>query len=104
LSHLEDDASKKALIFTQDSDAPDSARLCYIGTDNLAAGRQAGQLIREAVPGGGKIMLFVGKLDAKNAQERIAGIKEVLAGANVKVISEGRRCSRDDATRKWKVR
>jgi len=80
------DASKKALIFTQDSDAPDSARLCYIGTDNLAAGRQAGQLIREAVPGGGKIMLFVGKLDAKNAQERIAGIKEVLAGSNVEVI------------------
>ena len=31
-------------------------------------------------------MLFVGKLDAKNAQERIAGIKEVLAGSNVEVI------------------
>ena len=83
---LINDASKKALIFTQDSDAPDSARLCYIGTDNIAAGRQAGQLIREAVPGGGKIMLFVGKLDAKNAQERIAGIKEVLGGSNLEVI------------------
>ena len=79
-------AAKRALVFTQDSDAPDSDRACYIGTDNVAAGRQAGQLIREAIPGGGSIMLFVGKLDAQNAQERIQGIKETLAGSNIRVI------------------
>jgi len=83
---LINDAAKKAIIFTQDSDAPKSNRTCYIGTDNLAAGRQAGQLIREAVPNGGKIMLFVGKLDARNAQERTQGIKEVLAGTKVEII------------------
>jgi aldose 1-epimerase len=81
-----DAASKRTLVFTQDSDAPSSARACYIGTDNVAAGRQAGQLIREAVPDGGAIMLFVGKLDAKNAQERVQGIKEVLAGSNITII------------------
>ena len=69
-----------AVVFTQDSDAPQSARTCYIGTDNVAAGRQAGQLIREAIPEGGAIMLFVGKLDARNAQERVQGIKDALAG------------------------
>ena len=79
-------AAKRALVFTQDSDAPKSDRACYIGTDNVAAGRQAGQLIREAVPEGGSIMLFVGKLDAQNAQERIQGIKETLAGSNIRVI------------------
>ena len=83
---LIDAAAKRALVFTQDSDAPQSARTCYIGTDNLAAGRQAGQLIREAVPEGGAIMLFVGKLDARNAQERVQGIKEALTGSNVTVI------------------
>ena len=83
---LLNDASKQALVFTQDSDAPQSARTCYIGTDNLAAGRQAGGLIREAVPGGGKIMLFVGKLDARNAQERISGIREALAGSGIEII------------------
>ena len=77
---LIDAAAKRALVFTQDSDAPQSARTCYIGTDNVAAGRQAGQLIREAIPEGGSIMLFVGKLDARNAQERMQGIKEALAG------------------------
>ena len=79
-------AAQRTLVFTQDSDAPDSARTCYIGTDNLAAGRQAGQLIREAIPEGGAIMMFVGKLDARNAQERVQGIKEVLAGSNIRIL------------------
>jgi ribose transport system substrate-binding protein len=83
---LIDDASKRTLVFTQDSDAPKSARAVYVGTDNLAAGRQAGTLIKEAVPDGGRIMLFVGKLDARNAQERIQGIKEVLNGTKVDII------------------
>jgi ribose transport system substrate-binding protein len=80
------EAAKKTLIFTQDSDAPDSDRACYVGTDNVAAGRQAGELIKEVLPSGGKVMLFVGKLDARNAQERIQGIKEVLQGTKVEII------------------
>src|SRR5689334_8503640 len=70
-----DGAAKQAIVFTQDSDAPRSQRTLYIGTDNLAAGRQAGQLIRDAIPDGGDVMLFVGKLDAQNAQERVQGIR-----------------------------
>src|SRR5262249_4756380 len=31
--------AKQALVFTQDSDAPKSDRACYVGTDNVAAGR-----------------------------------------------------------------
>src|SRR6188768_1612889 len=63
-----------------------SARTCYIGTDNVAAGREAGRLVREAIPEGGSIMLFVGKLDARNAQERIQGIREALAGSNIRIL------------------
>jgi ribose transport system substrate-binding protein len=83
---LINDVAKKALVFTQDSDAPASDRACYVGTNNVDAGRQAGQLIKEVLPTGGKIMLFVGKLDARNAQERIQGIKEVLNGSNIEII------------------
>jgi ribose transport system substrate-binding protein len=79
-------AAQRTLVFTQDSDAPDSARTCYIGTDNLAAGRQAGQLIRDAIPEGGAVMLFVGKLDARNAQERVQGITEALVGSNIRIL------------------
>ena len=80
------DAAKQALVFTHDSDAPDSRRECYVGTDNVAAGRQAGELIKEALPQGGKIALFVGKLDARNAQERLQGIKETIAGTKIDLI------------------
>jgi ribose transport system substrate-binding protein len=80
------DAAKQALVFTHDSDAPDSKRECYVGTDNVAAGRQAGDLIREALPQGGRIAIFVGKLDARNAQERLQGIKASIAGSTVEII------------------
>jgi len=83
---LINDAVKQALVLTQDSDAPKSDRACYIGTDNVAAGRQAGQLIKDALPQGGKIMIFVGKRDAKNAQERYQGIKEALQGSNIEIL------------------
>ena len=80
------DAAQQALVFTHDSDAPDSRRECYVGTDNVAAGRQAGELIKEALPQGGKIAVFVGKLDARNAQERLQGIKESIAGSTIAII------------------
>jgi ribose transport system substrate-binding protein len=85
-TQLINEVSQKTLVFTQDSDAPNSQRACYVGTDNVAAGRQAGGLIKEALPQGGKIMVFVGKLDARNAAERLQGIKEALAGSNVTIL------------------
>lgn len=79
-------AAKQVLVITQDSDAPKSDRTCYIGTDNVAAGRQEGEMIKEVLPEGGKIMVFAGSADAINAQERLRGIKEVLAGSKVEII------------------
>jgi ribose transport system substrate-binding protein len=80
------DAAKQALIFTQDSDAPDSDRTCYIGTDNKAAGKQAGEMLKAALPNGGKVMVFVGKIDAQNARDRFEGIKEVIAGTKIQIL------------------
>lgn len=85
-TQLINDTAKKALVITQDSDAPSSDRTLYIGTDNVAAGRQAGELIKEALPNGGKIMVFVGKSDARNAAERFQGIKESLQGSKIEII------------------
>jgi ribose transport system substrate-binding protein len=80
------DAARQTVVFTHDSDAPDSRRECYVGTDNVAAGREAGGLIKEALPQGGRIAMFVGKLDARNAQERLQGIKEAIAGSTISII------------------
>jgi ribose transport system substrate-binding protein len=79
-------AAQQSVVVTQDSDAPASNRVCYIGTDNVAAGRQAGELVKEALPQGGKIMVFVGTLDAANAQQRYQGLKETLQGSNIQIL------------------
>ena len=67
-------------VITVDSDAPNSDRLYYIGTDNIAAGVQAGELLAEAVPEGGKVMIFVGDLTQANANERAQGVINALLG------------------------
>lgn len=73
-------------VICQDSDAANSGRACYIGTDNVALGRKLGELMKQALPGGGKVALFVGQLDVANAQERQQGVLEALAGSNLEVI------------------
>ena len=74
-------------IVTQDSDAPKSKRVAYVGTDNVEAGRQAGRLIKEVLPKGGKIAVFVGKMDVANARERYQGICEVIKDAKITVVT-----------------
>lgn len=81
-----DQAEKQTHVFTQDSDAPQSDRECYIGTDNVAAGRLEGAQILKALPNGGQIMLFVGKKDAQNAVDRYTGIVQALKGSKVQII------------------
>ncbi len=65
-------------VITHDSDAPDSKRLCFVGMDNYKAGRAAGKLVKEVIPKGGKVMLFVGRLEQLNSQQRRQGIIDEL--------------------------
>ncbi len=80
------EAAKRSLVLTHDSDAPETDRALYLGADNRAAGRQAGELVKKALPQGGKIMVFVGRREAVNAQERFEGLKESLQGSKVEII------------------
>ncbi|MEJ7617488.1 MAG: sugar-binding protein [Pyrinomonadaceae bacterium] len=80
------EAAKRSLVITQDSDAPDTNRVLYIGADNMAAGRQAGELVKKALPKGGKIMVFVGKRELQNSRDRIDGLKESLQGSGVEMV------------------
>jgi ribose transport system substrate-binding protein len=65
-------------LITHDSDAPKSKRLCFVGMDNYKAGRAAGKLVKEAIPGGGKIVIFVGRLEQLNARQRRQGVIDEL--------------------------
>jgi ribose transport system substrate-binding protein len=86
MGRLLDEASEYMPVICQDSDAPNSKRICYIGTDNVAAGRAAGKALKGALPGGGEVALFVGKLDVANARERHQGVIEALEGSQCTVV------------------
>lgn len=81
-----DDAASKTLLFTLDSDAPDCKRACYVGTDDIAAGKMAGEMVAKALPSGGDVMVFVGKRDAQNAIDRFNGLKIGLSGSKVHIL------------------
>jgi len=74
-------------VITLDTDAPDSARLAYIGTDNLAAGRIAGQEMRKLLPQGGKVAIGTGSLTALNSLQRIEGFKQAIQGTRIRIVA-----------------
>lgn len=73
-------AAKYTTLITQDSDAPQSDRVAYIGVDNYVAGRQCGALVVEALPEGGKVAIFVGRLEQDNARRRRQGVIDEILG------------------------
>ena len=73
-SELINAACKRTRLITADSDAPGTHRLCYVGMDNYKAGRMAGELVKEAMPDGGSIMIFIGRLEQDNARRRRQGV------------------------------
>lgn len=75
------EACDSMTVICQDSDAPATKRKFYLGTSNYMAGRAAGKLIKEAIPDGGEVMMFVGKMEVLNAQERSQGIIDELSDA-----------------------
>ncbi len=70
----------KIPLITHDSDAPASDRLMYIGMDNYLAGRMCGELVKQALPDGGEIMLTIGRLEQDNSKRRRQGVIDVLIG------------------------
>ncbi len=74
------------LLVCIDSDAANSKRACYIGTDNVAAGKQAADLLKAALPQGGKVVLCVGYPNAQNTKDRLQGLQAGLAGSNIQIV------------------
>lgn len=67
-------------FITHDSDAPESNRLLYVGMSNYDAGRMAGELVKEAIPDGGNIVIFVGSIEQDNAKLRRQGLIDEVFG------------------------
>ncbi|MCC5785131.1 MAG: substrate-binding domain-containing protein [Phycisphaerales bacterium] len=66
-------------VITFDSDAPDSARFAYLGTDNYEAGLQLGKEMAEVLGGRGRVAILTGNPNAVNLQARVRGVQDALA-------------------------
>lgn len=65
-------------VIAWDGPVPDSDVLGYIGTDNVAAGEQAGEALAQAVGEQGKVAVIIGSLSAVNLNQRLEGVKKAL--------------------------
>jgi ribose transport system substrate-binding protein len=65
-------------VITIDSDVDRAklrdSRFAFVGTDNLAAGRELGKCLQGLRPQGGGYVTFVGRKGAQNAMDRIEGV------------------------------
>lgn len=66
-------------VITIDSDAPNSRRLFFIGTNNRVAGRLSGQALADNLHGKGNVVIFTIP-GQPNLDERLEGLNDVLAG------------------------
>ncbi len=77
---LFDEVAENAILITMDTDAPASKRKVYVGMDNYEAGWMCGELVKEALPDGGEVALFIGRLEQDNAKRRRQGVIDCLLG------------------------
>jgi ribose transport system substrate-binding protein len=64
-------------VITVDSDAPDSKRLAFIGTDNYRAGIMGGKIVAEKLQGKGSVVVFTIE-GQTNLNERLHGYKDTF--------------------------
>jgi len=82
MTPLLDKVASKMPLVCDDSDAPNSKRVAYVGSNNVDAGRAAGRAAIDALAAAGyktgKVALFVGRMDMQNSIDRKQGIDETL--------------------------
>lgn len=82
-----DDAVRQGIpVITFDSDAPESKRLAYIGTDNNEAGKRAGEQAVRLFPDGARMVAFVGNMSAQNARDRYQGFLDAVKGKGITML------------------
>ena len=73
-------------VITIDSDAPYSARLFFIGTNNIEAGHVGGRRLVERLGGKGNVVVY-SIAGQPNIDERLKGYKDILAASpGIKIV------------------
>ncbi|MGH9935069.1 MAG: substrate-binding domain-containing protein, partial [Blastocatellia bacterium] len=76
-------------VICVDSDAPQSKRFSYVGTDNYNAGKQGGELLGKLLSGRGEVFLL-SVPGEPNLEDRIRGYRDALAKhPAIKIVDVG---------------
>jgi ribose transport system substrate-binding protein len=82
---IEKAVAQGTIMLNMDSDATGSKRALYIGMSDYDAGQAAAKAALDII-GKGKVVGLVGFATAQNAQDRIAGVKDVFKGTNMELV------------------
>jgi len=80
------EANIPVLIIDSNTTWPD--KLTFIGTDNVAGGRLAGEYLCDQVGAGGKVAIITGQETAASIADRVAGAQEALDACGLEVVAK----------------
>lgn len=67
-------------VVTIDSDSELSGRLCFVGPDNYSAGQRCAELLKQALPDGGTVVVISGPMEKENGRLRRQGFIDAVLG------------------------
>jgi ribose transport system substrate-binding protein len=79
----------KIPVIVLDRDVQGDQFTCFIGANNRAIGRAAGEWIKKKLGGKGNVVELKGLMTSTPGQDRHAGFREGIAGSDLKVIFDG---------------
>jgi ribose transport system substrate-binding protein len=85
-------------VITFDSDAADSKRTAYVGTNNKDFGVALGEELLKLKPEGGTYGMISGGAAAPNLAERVDGVRQALEGSKWTEVPGSPTFSNDDVT------
>ncbi|HEU5139236.1 MAG TPA: sugar-binding protein [Bacillales bacterium] len=75
-------------VVTVDTDALDSRRIAYVGTDNYQAGKMAGRFLIHKMNGEVKVGIITGSFRSKSQKQRVQGFRDaVKADQDIEIVA-----------------
>jgi len=79
ISRVVRDLVDRTFVVTISTDISDSARQCYVGIDNVNAGRSAAKLSEAICRKGGRVLVVEAETNARSQIDRITGFRQFFA-------------------------
>lgn len=80
--------AKNIPVVLVDTDAPWDDKVAFIGTGNVAAGKEAGKFVASKFTKGDKVAIVRGPMGDPTHDQRIQGFKEIVEAQGISIVSD----------------